>query len=69
MQFNRSSNEQAKEQLKHVLQVLDQHLRTRTYLVGERITLADVAIACDLLHLFQLVGDLRVERVPDSILS
>jgi elongation factor 1-gamma len=55
LQFNRSNNERAKDELKHILQLLDNYLRTRTYLVGERITLADITIACDLLLLFQWI--------------
>jgi elongation factor 1-gamma len=53
MQFNKQNHERAKDELKHILQLLDNYLRTRTYLVGERITLADIAVACDLLLLFQ----------------
>lgn len=55
MQFNKQNNERAKEELKNVLQLLNNYLRTRTYLVGERITLADIAVACDLLLLFQWI--------------
>jgi len=35
------------------LGILNQHLLTRTYLVGERITLADICVACNLLSLYQ----------------
>jgi len=35
------------------LGVLNQHLLTHTYLVGERITLADICVACNLLSLYQ----------------
>lgn len=55
MQFNKQNHERAKEELQHILQVLNNYLRTRTYLVGERITLADIAVACDLLLLFQWI--------------
>lgn len=55
LQFNQRNNEQAKNELKNILQVLNNYLLTRTYLVGERITLADITVACDLLWLFQLV--------------
>jgi len=55
LQFNKNNNERAKDELKNILQLLDNYLRTRTYLVGERITLADITIACDLLLLFQWV--------------
>ena len=55
MQFNKQNHERAKDELNHILQLLNNYLRTRTYLVGERITLADIAVACDLLLLFQWV--------------
>ncbi|CAF3186979.1 unnamed protein product [Rotaria socialis] len=55
MQFNKQNNERAKTELTHILQLLNNYLRTKTYLVGERITLADIAVACDLLLLFQWI--------------
>lgn len=55
LQFNHRNNEQAKNELKNILQLLNNYLLTRTYLVGERITLADITVACDLLLLFQWV--------------
>lgn len=39
------------------MSVLNTHLSTRTYLVGERITLADISVACTLLHLYSKVMD------------
>jgi len=57
MQFNKQNHERAKDELKHILQLLNDHLRTRTYIVGERITLADIVLACDLLLLFQWIID------------
>lgn len=55
LQFNKNQNEHAKSELKKILNLLDQYLSTRTYLVGERVTLADVTVACDLFLLFQWV--------------
>jgi len=55
MQFNKTSTERAKEDVKKALQVLNEHLLHQTFLVGERITLADVAVACTLLSLYQHV--------------
>ncbi|XP_056626223.1 elongation factor 1-gamma [Triplophysa dalaica] len=55
MQFNKQATEQAKEELKRVLAVLNQHLNTRTFLVGERISLADITVACSLLWLYKQV--------------
>lgn len=55
MQFNKQNNERAKDELKQILKLLNDYLLTRTYLVGERITLADIAVCSDLLLLFQWI--------------
>jgi len=49
--------QRAKEDLKKVFQFLNDYLKTRTYLVGERLSLADVSLACDLLLAYQYVAD------------
>lgn len=38
---------------------MNDFLLTRTYLVGERITLADIVVACNLLHLYEHYCDLK----------
>jgi len=55
MQFNKTSTERAKEDVKKALQVLNNHLLHQTYLVGERLTLADIVVASNLLSLYQHV--------------
>merc|ERR1711931_159935 len=57
MQFNKGNTERAKEDVQKALGALDAHLLTRTYLVGERISLADISVCCTLLHLYQYVMD------------
>jgi elongation factor 1-gamma len=57
MQFNKQGTEHAKDEVKAALSVLNNHLETRTYLVGERISLADISVACNLLLLYQWVLD------------
>merc|ERR1719228_1686944 len=57
MQFNKSNTERAKEDVKAALNCLDSHLLTRTFLVGERISLADIAVACTMLNLYKYVLD------------
>ena len=54
------NTERAKEDIKLALGVLNQHLLTRTYLVGERISLADICVACNLLSLYQLASIIPV---------
>lgn len=49
--------ERAKEDIKTSLTILNAHLLTRTYLVGERISLADISVACTLLNLYTNVLD------------
>ncbi|XP_063847574.1 elongation factor 1-gamma-like isoform X2 [Scylla paramamosain] len=55
MQFNKGNTERAKEDVKKALSCLNTHLLTKTFLVGERISLADISVCCTLLHLYQYV--------------
>merc|ERR1712002_335773 len=55
MQFNKGNTERAKEDVKKALGALNTHLLPRTFLVGERISLADISVCCTLLHLYQYV--------------
>ncbi|XP_014665057.1 PREDICTED: elongation factor 1-gamma-like [Priapulus caudatus] len=57
IQFNKQATEEAKGHVKKALGVLDGHLKTRTFLVGERISQADISVACDLLLLYRYVLD------------
>jgi len=57
MQFNKNGTERAKDEVKAAMKALNDHLLSRTYLVGERLTLADIALACTLLSLYQQVMD------------
>lgn len=54
------ATEQAKEEMKKVLAYLNQHLNTRTFLVGERVSLADITVVCSLLWLYKQVRHRRV---------
>lgn len=49
--------ERAKEDLKKILVILNNHLLLKTYLVGEQITLADVIVVCNLTHLYEYYMD------------
>merc|ERR1712168_795440 len=57
MQFNKTSTERAKEDVKKAMEALDKVLLTKTFLVGERITLADISVAYALKMLFENVLD------------
>merc|ERR1711970_952757 len=57
MQFNKNATDRAKEDIKTALKTLNDHLLTRTFLVGERVTLADISVACTLLSLYKQVLD------------
>jgi len=57
MQFNKSATERAKEDVKKAMTALNDHLLHHTYLVGERVTLADIVVACTMLSLYQNVLD------------
>merc|ERR1712165_486984 len=55
MQFNKNATERAKEDVKAAMKTLNDHLLTRTFLVGERVSLADIAVACTMLSLYKQV--------------
>merc|ERR1712083_181691 len=57
MQFNKNATDRAKEDIKSAMKTLNDLLLTRTFLVGERISLADIAVACTLLNLYKHVLD------------
>jgi elongation factor 1-gamma len=52
---NEQATEKAKKDCKRALQALDAHLKTRTFLVGERVTLADIVMTCQLLNFYKMV--------------
>lgn len=49
--------DKAKEDLGKALQILDNHLLDKTYLVNHQVTLADIVVASTLLYPFKLVAD------------
>ncbi|XP_051899717.1 valine--tRNA ligase [Pristis pectinata] len=55
LKHNKQAVERAQLDLKKTLRFLDDHLKLRTYLVGEGITLADIAMSCALLLPYQHV--------------
>jgi len=57
MQFNKGATERAKEDIKKAMTALNEHLLHQTFLVGERVTLADIVVACTMLSLYQNVLD------------
>merc|ERR1712047_7901 len=57
MQYNKNATERAKEDIKGVMKALNDHLLAKTFLVDERISLADIAVCCTLLSLYKQVMD------------
>lgn len=57
MPFNKEAYEKAKKDLATGLTTLNDYLLTKTYLVGEKITLADITVASALLYPMKLVCD------------
>ncbi|KAL4677858.1 hypothetical protein H8959_020532 [Pygathrix nigripes] len=55
MHHNKQATENAKEEVRRILGLLDAHLKTRTFLVGERVTLTDITVVCTLLWLYKQV--------------
>jgi len=48
MQYEKKAFDQAEHETMHLLDILNDYLLTRTFLVGERISLADISLAFDL---------------------
>ena len=57
MPFSADAYDKSKKDLAAGLKVLDNQLKGKKYLVGERITLADIVVASTLLYPFKLVCD------------
>jgi len=56
------ATENAKEDIKAALTILNAHLLTRTYLVGERVSLADIIVATTLSGAFKTVLDTNFRK-------
>ncbi|XP_031559769.1 elongation factor 1-gamma-like [Actinia tenebrosa] len=63
MQYQKQATDKAMEDVKKYLTILNNTLLTKTFLVGERVTLADIAVCCNLLMLYKQVMD-RAFRAP-----
>ncbi|XP_041090536.1 elongation factor 1-gamma-like isoform X2 [Polyodon spathula] len=55
--YNKQASEKAQADLQGALSFLNEHLQTRTFLVGERVSLADITLVCALLLLYKQVLD------------
>ena len=56
IQQNRS-NKKAQADFGNALSVLDAHLKGKSFVVNDQVTLADITIACTLLYPFKFVCD------------
>jgi len=57
MQYNKMNTENSKAEVKKAMEYMNAHLSTRTYLVGERVSQADISVACTMAMLYQHVMD------------
>ncbi|TRY74973.1 hypothetical protein TCAL_08389, partial [Tigriopus californicus] len=67
MQTNKNAQEKAKDELKVALKMLDNTLLHATFLVGERLTLADITVMCNLLLAFRFVFDPQYRQTIPNI--
>jgi elongation factor 1-gamma len=54
---NNIATQKAKGDVRKALEVLNKHLSSRTFLVGQRVTLADIVVASSLIRLYEKVLD------------
>jgi len=66
--YNPQATSKAKGDIRKVLQILNDHLADRTFLVGERITLADIAVSSFLVVLFKQVLDPKFRKPFTNVL-
>jgi len=66
-QYNKADTSAAQEHLKKMFTYLNDTLLTRTYLVGERATLADISLCCDLVCLYKMVLDPEFRAPYDNL--
>merc|ERR1712212_279812 len=66
-QYNKQDTEKAQTHLKKCLALLNGFLETRTFLVGERVTLADIALACNMLMLYAQVLDPKFREPYNNV--
>lgn len=52
---NDAATAKAKEDFKRCFGALNKHLATRTFLVGERVTLADIVLTCSVMTFYRMV--------------
>jgi elongation factor 1-gamma len=57
LDYDKDTHDQAVKNLKRAFDALNRHLETRTYLVGERVSLADVIMASSLASPYKMVFD------------
>lgn len=67
VESNTGNVQRAKQDLKKVFTTLNQALRTRTYLVGERVSLADIIVAGNLLLAYQYVADEEFRKSFENV--
>lgn len=67
MPYNKQTVEHAKDDVKKALCALNSHLLTHTYLVGERLTLADISVAMTLLHLYQYILEPNLRKPYQNV--
>lgn len=66
--YNKKTVDAAEAEIKQILKYLDQHLVDCTYIVGERMTLADLVVTAHLDRGFQYVSLWRYGKANDSCL-
>jgi len=67
MGFNKNTHDKAKEVLFAALSVLNSYLLKQTYLVGERITLADISVCCSLVELYENVLEPQLQKTYQNV--
>jgi elongation factor 1-gamma len=65
--YNKDNEKNAQEKLLRALKALDTELLSKTFLVGERVTLADISVACTLLNGYKFLFDEKYRTTVPNV--
>ncbi|KAF9952855.1 Elongation factor 1-gamma [Modicella reniformis] len=65
--YNKMTETQSIEKVKSQLEILERHLVKKTFLVGERVTLADIAVSTSLYVGYKLVFDAEFRKLFPAV--
>lgn len=67
LQYNKNTETKAKGDMKNVLEILNNHLLHKTFMVTERVSLADIVLACTLSLCYSKIFDAEFRKNSPNV--